>query len=73
MQAGINQTELKKLNLTLVLKLIYQEPGISRSSLATKTGLTFAAISKLVDELLSEELIVESDPILKKRGRPATV
>ena len=63
MQIGMNQTETKKMNLTLILNLIYQEPGITRSSLSKKTKLTVAAISKLVDELLEDRLIKELEKL----------
>lgn len=69
---GINQSDLKRMNLGLLLRLIHQDGGITRASLAKITGLTVAAVAKLVDELLVEDLIVEVEPSVQKRGRPAS-
>lgn len=69
---GMNQAELKKMNIGLLLRLIHQESGMTRADLANITGLTVAAVAKLVEELLDEGLVIEVEPNSQKRGRPAS-
>ncbi|MBN2796752.1 MAG: ROK family protein [Clostridia bacterium] len=50
---------LKKINKGLILKLLLKEKEISRSQLAKATGLALPSIMRLVDELISEQLVSE--------------
>ncbi|WP_435299296.1 ROK family protein [Timonella sp. A28] len=67
------QHTLRERNLALVAKEIFAAPEpISRATVATRTGLTRATVSSLVDLLVDAHIIAELDPVFsKKAGRPA--
>ncbi len=67
-----NASLMKAQNRSLCLSLIRQEP-ISRAELARKTGLTRAAVSIIIDGLLSEGIIKEGDAIKSQNGRHPTL
>ena len=46
--------DVKKINRGLILYLIYQNKGLSRKALAAKTGLTPAAITLIIGDMLRE-------------------
>ncbi len=54
-----NLQVVKESNLTLVFNLINKNQPISRASIAHKTGLSPTTVSSLVDELISEDMVVE--------------
>jgi glucokinase-like ROK family protein len=54
-----DQLLVKQINKMLVLNTIYKEKTISRAETAKRTGLNKSTVSALVDELLSEGLILE--------------
>ena len=54
-----NSTFMKLQNRNEILKIIHKEP-ISRAELARITGLTRAAISIIVDELMDRNIIIET-------------
>lgn len=54
-----DQLLVKQINKMLVLNTIYKEKPISRAEIAKRTGLNKSTVSALVDELLSEGLILE--------------
>jgi predicted NBD/HSP70 family sugar kinase len=69
----IRQDSLRAHNLVLTFRQIVaaSDTPISRSELATATGLTRPTISRIVDELLAAELIVEAGPARSgASGRP---
>ena len=68
MEIGI-ATHLKKINRSLILSKIIKHGTISKSELATITNLTKATISARVEDLLDQELIIESYPECKSIGR----
>ena len=47
-------------NKKVVLRLIKDHDEITRSSLAKKSGLTPPSITRIVDELISKDQLVES-------------
>lgn len=53
----INQQSIKQFNTNKILKLITSTDTISRADLAKQTGLNKATVSKITDELLSDNLI----------------
>lgn len=55
-----DQLLVKQINKTLVLNTIYQKRPVSRAEIAKITGLNKSTVSALVDELLTEGLIVET-------------
>jgi predicted NBD/HSP70 family sugar kinase len=67
----LNAAEMKIRNQKKILQLLVTP--CSRADLARKTGLTRAAISIIVDELINQRYIMEGDPILGKVGRKSFV
>lgn len=57
-------------NLALLLWSVVQEPS-SRADLASRTGLTKAAVSGMVDDLVERQLLDEDPPAVTGRGRPS--
>ncbi|BCY08979.1 ROK family transcriptional regulator [Actinoplanes sp. L3-i22] len=71
--APIRQDSLRAHNLILTFQQIVgaQQTPVSRSELAATTGLTRPTISRIVDELLTAGLIVETEPARSgNSGRP---
>lgn len=60
---------IKKMNRSLILSKIMEHKAISRADLAKITGLNKATISVQVADLLSEELIIESQQKHHNLGR----
>lgn len=67
-----NSALMKAKNRSLCLSLIRQKP-LSRAELARKTGLTRAAVSIIVDGLLSEGIIKEGEAVKSQNGRHPTL
>lgn len=71
---GNNLVDLRKFNLTTVLRIVHHERSVSRSDLSLKTGLNRSTISALIGELTSKGLVYEmGETVEKKVGRPSTV
>jgi predicted NBD/HSP70 family sugar kinase len=70
----VSQQSMRRSNLALVLGEVASGPR-SRAEVATATGLTRAAVSSLVEELIAGGLVAESGQAapLGKVGRPGTV
>ncbi len=68
-----DQTTLREMNLSAVLRFIYHEAPLSRSQLAGKTGLNKSTISSLVEDLLDRRLIHETGMASAGKGRPSTM
>ncbi|MFI0819404.1 ROK family protein [Streptomyces sp. NPDC021098] len=62
------QQAMRRRNLSLVLHAVAARGPLSRASVAAGVGLTRAAVSTLVDELIRDGLLVELGP-----SRPGTV
>ncbi|MEU1949594.1 helix-turn-helix domain-containing protein, partial [Streptomyces sp. NPDC020125] len=62
------QQAMRRRNLSLVLHAVAAHGPLSRASVAARVGLTRAAVSTLVDELIRDGLLVELGP-----SRPGTV
>lgn len=64
--------DIRRLNRADVLSQLFRDGALSRTTLATKTGLTRAAISRIADELIACGLIRESEHSVGRpaRGRP---
>lgn len=72
----IRQASLREHNLALVLRAIavdrHAPAAPSRANLATRTGLSRATVSTLVDELIGAELLTETAPATRGAvGRPS--
>ncbi|WP_433347557.1 ROK family protein [Microtetraspora malaysiensis] len=65
---SITQQEMRRRNLSLVMHAVAGFGPLSRASVAARIGLTRAAVSTLVDELVRDGLLVELGP-----SRPGTV
>lgn len=64
-----NQQIVKQKNKQLVLNLIILSTSISRADIANALGLNKATVSSLVNELIEEELIIETGPGESSGGR----
>lgn len=69
-----DQQLLKRINRSVLLRLMRSESGLSRADLARKSGLTKSTVSTLVRELVDERWLTEAtSPIaIDGIGRPAT-
>ena len=66
------QQLLKQHNLALLLRQIAASENQTRAQLATRTGLTKATVSTLVDALMEARLVTERDPERGLIGRPGS-
>jgi predicted NBD/HSP70 family sugar kinase len=68
---------VRRLNRGLVLKALRLQGAMSRTALASSTGLSHASITAITQVLLEQKVILDlapSEPIASKgRGRPATL
>lgn len=67
---GTDQTIARRHNRAQVLNRLRVQGSVSRASLAKQTGLTRSTISRIVDELIAENLIFEGASVSNGRGRP---
>ena len=66
-----DQTLIRELNLSLVLRYIHNEMSVSRAKIAQATGLNKSTVSSLVESLLERNLIHETGTNSGSTGRPA--
>ena len=67
---GKNLDGVKDLNISAVIKRIYDNSGISRIELAESIGLSPAFVTKVLSQLTSDGVIVEEKTASADRGRP---
>ena len=69
-----DQQLLKRINRSVLLRLMRSESGLSRADLARKSGLTKSTVSALVRELIAERWMAEAHaPVaVEGMGRPST-
>jgi predicted NBD/HSP70 family sugar kinase/DNA-binding XRE family transcriptional regulator len=69
-----DQQLLKRINRSVLLRLMRAESGLSRADLSRKSGLTKSTVSALVRELVAEHWIAEAQaPVaIEGMGRPST-
>ena len=74
MKATGDHQLLKRINKSVLLRLLKVQPGLSRARLASLSGLTKSTVSALVRELLDESWLSEaSAPVAASgMGRPST-
>jgi len=67
------QHTLRERNLALVAAEVFSAPEpLSRATIASRTGLTRATVSSLVDLLVDAQIVAELAPVIsRKAGRPA--
>ncbi|MFD5325747.1 ROK family protein [Streptomyces sp. NPDC127092] len=65
---------VRRHNLSLVLRTVHEAGETTRAAVAARVGLTRAAVSSLVEQLLESGLLVESGKTFSgQAGRPGTV
>ncbi len=69
-----DQQLVKRINRSVLLRLLWAQPSLSRARLAEKSGLTKSTVSALVRELLDERWIDEDNANVATAGvgRPST-
>jgi glucokinase-like ROK family protein len=72
-QIGVDQSLARKYNSATILDHLRLHAPLSRAGLAKYTGLTRSSVSRIVDQLLSENLIHEIGAQQEKVGRPGTL
>ena len=73
-RAPVDRIDVRRHNLSLILRLLADEGARSRAALAQTTGLTKATVSSLVAELIGRRLVREVGLEVDQRvGRPATL
>ena len=74
MKATGDQQLVKRINRSVLLRLMRAQPGLSRARLAQESGLTKSTVSALVRELLDEHWLLEAGaPVAGDgMGRPST-
>ena len=68
-----DQTVVRELNLSSVLRHLHDQTTLSRAQIAVSTGLNKSTVSSLVEELLQRGLIHETGLNTGNTGRPATL
>ncbi|UOQ44029.1 ROK family transcriptional regulator [Halobacillus salinarum] len=68
-----NQKLVKKINKSIVLKMIRNHAPISRAAISQKSGLNRGTVSSLVSELIEEKLISESGMGKSRGGRKPVI
>ncbi len=66
--AGLNNQTVRRHNRRAIMALIWRYKRLSKSQLATHTGLSIPAVSKILDELVDEEKLSHSSENLSSRG-----
>lgn len=68
-----DQQLVKRINRSILLRLMRAQPGLSRAQLASQSGLTKSTISLLVRELIEQGWLMETTAITSPAlGRPST-
>lgn len=68
-----DQQLVRRINRSVLLRLLRVQPGMSRAQLAQESGLTKSTVSLLVRELIDENWLTESDAVnATGAGRPFT-
>lgn len=71
-RGSVNHSVMREMNTAFVLNTLCQQAPISRAGLAASTGLTKAAVSSMVRDLLAARLVRETaNSAAAEIGRPA--
>lgn len=71
---GSTVDDVRRANLSTLLRRVHQGGAASRAQLTVETGLNRSTVAALVAALVSLELVVESEPAATNRvGRPSPV
>lgn len=66
---GENFTDIFTSNRLIIIKLIINNKNITRTEISEITGLTLAAVSKIVSKLITDNIVLESHYVKGKSGR----
>ncbi len=69
---GANQTGVRDYNERLVLSLIHRHSGLASADIARRTGLSPQTVSVIIRSLEADGLLLRSDPVRGKVGKPLT-
>src|SRR5258708_37572659 len=72
-KSSADQNFVRETNLSLILRLIFDESPLSRAQLAAKSGLNKSTVSSLVEDLMQRNLVHETGLKSPHTGRPATL
>jgi predicted NBD/HSP70 family sugar kinase len=67
---GRTVRDLRRANRSALLSRLYFDGPLSRQELITTVGLSAASVSKLIADLVAEELVVEAGSVGSDGGRP---
>jgi glucokinase-like ROK family protein len=65
-----DQAWVRRMNRAIILEVFRTHTTLSRARLATETGLNPSTVSKIIGELIQENLIRETDLLQSSTGRP---
>jgi predicted NBD/HSP70 family sugar kinase len=66
--SGLNNQRVRQLNRQTMMKLVWQHKRLSKSQFSQFTGLSIPAVSKILDELVSDGKLSHSSENLSNRG-----
>ncbi|HEX4225728.1 MAG TPA: ROK family protein [Pseudonocardiaceae bacterium] len=70
---GRTVRDLRRANRSALLSRLYFDGPLSRQELITTVGLSAASVSKLIADLVAEQLVVEAGSVGSDGGRPRTL
>jgi predicted NBD/HSP70 family sugar kinase len=65
--------DLRRGNRAALMRALYFNPGASRHELGTTTALSAATVSNVVNDLMSDGLVIEAGAVSSDGGRPRTL
>ena len=68
MKSGKNLADLTNENKAHILRYLIHHEGISRIELSAATGLRPASITKIIQQLIEQELVTETGPKGQRAG-----
>lgn len=66
--SGLNNQRVRQVNRRTIMKLVWQHKRLSKSQFAQYTGLSIPAVSKILEELVSDGKLSHSCENLSNRG-----
>ncbi len=66
--SGLNNQRVRQLNRQTMMKLVWQHKRLSKSQFSQHTGLSIPAVSKILEELVSDGKLSHSSENLSNRG-----
>ncbi len=68
--SGANLNNIKEMNISAVLKTIFEQKGISRTDIAASTDMSCAFVTKVLAKLTADNIVLETKNSAVDRGRP---